>query len=1000
MGDTPPLNKGLNFVYEYNPLATKGPVVTLAAEEVTPLTPDITAHVPLANMSSLFQFENLNIDNSTSTVDDSILTGTNNVNSNSRSLRLDFTPLEQVILGIEHKLGQNLQGTFQDDVSANVRRLLSFDSSNGVFSGESEILNKLPAAALISRDTGSLQLLTLLTDTLNSGPTYYTKNSSTSEYTAIIQLFGQATQQGMLSNANYVRIPYDTYNMGFPAYKVLFEENDYLDITVKYTVSNDYVYKIQQTLGGPILTGGTFKVGGYTFFIGPDGRLDQGNNTSQTVTALYKIRFVASSSPSVFNISNETMSTKYNTALVNLTKLYDNTGSSNTYNFNSIKSTGPFSRTSPLDLTYVPRRDPANADIANNPLLTPPVSTFFQLLKSVTDNLKLDNGSTLSSLVGTNEYLSRSVFLNGKRIPSLPYLNAYVYNTPVLSDILANPNDIGALQKTYGLATSTYLTNTAMVYNLSTGNLRSQLSNIVGFYGSVVANNDVNVGTFNNLIVLAANFDGNKPYTFTKAGTDRVKLKLQDTEEEYDLGKTLLLVPRTSDGGTVATDVNSTIPTTLFEIGSDEYTIPAVYNNSPITATPGPSLLTKLGERYNRNNAGGVIMCVPNDNVRFGAAFYDNAAKATLPGSTYALASGANTVISSTSLSSRLFLRKSGSLPITINGTGSGTKTYTITSGNFNTEDPSITVGYFTTSSNRALNKDIKWVEIPRLQPTTYAPADADIDTSVISYAYLSGATLVLKFRSTITVSTKAYFYNALLKNGSASSGTTVEIPSAGITLNGTDTKNLWIVTEREGAFTKSIVKCFANLEAASGPPPVASYAGLANLYQITYTVSGESGSETIDSIVVNGDDVTPLSGAPYSLPLDAPFLAIITKSESGTTTTYYASNKSSIHIVADAGVFSIVDSVTNEALPALDGGPLTYDSAPPSVYDDTKGLLKGNIVYGTPDENYYLVVKTVTAAPNPNSLDSGYILFQTPQPEEPIGGGDGADGPGEAGTA
>lgn len=928
------MSKGLNFVYDYTASASAGPVVTLAGDVADDVTPDIVANVPVANMCSLFQFEDVDI-NSDSTLKDKINTGSDDVINNSRSLRLDFTPLEQVILGIENKLSGST--TFQDDVANTVSNLSA--SISGTTTNGSTLLDKLPAAALISRDSGPLQLTGLLTDILNSGPTYYSKNSSTSEYTAIIQLFGQAALNGMLTSGQdpYADlVEYTTYDIGFPALKVIFGSADYLDITIKYNLSNEFIYRVQQTLGS-IRTGGTFTVAGTTFTIDSNGRLiGNGISSSQVTEVTYRIRFVASNNSSVFNISDSSMADRYNAALVSLGMLYNNTGSPNGYKFDFIKSNGLYTRISPP-------------------------STFFTKLKAVTDNLKSADGTiTFQSLVTSNAYLSRSVFLNGRRIPALPYLNSYVYNTPVTENIITNPNDILSLQGNYALATSSYLTNTAMVYNLNS-TLRPQLIYINSFYANGVTTTatDYNLSTFNHLIVLSASLDTTNKYTFTKTGTERVRLKLQNSETEYDLGKSLLLVPRTID--------NYTGVSPVFKIDDVTYSAQGANNFSVSSGSP---LVINFGERYN-DDRGGIIMCIPNENIRFGAAFYDTGAKATLPATTYALVTGNNTVVHSSSLPTQVFVRKPGSLPISTNSTGTTSKTYTIQSANVIDDPASITVGYYTTSSTLGLNRDIKWIEMPRLQPLTYAPADGLLDTSVYSYAYLDVNNLKVKFKADVT-NKKVYFYNAGLKSGTITTSSDLATISLGTAFTlSSGTKNIWLVTQdtSDGTFTKQIVKCYVDLAAAEAANPPGGQGGQGGNtitsalgYVIEYN-NDQNGDVDVSTITVNG--LTP-SGTPT---FTAPCLVTVTNTVTLFTNTYAFGKTATLDWTSAGLVFSI-DGDTISPVPI---DPQTY-TAQTRFLNNSDEIPEENIVkLGT---DYYLVVEPVTEAPNPQALQSGYVKF------------------------
>jgi hypothetical protein len=938
------MSKGLNFEYDYTTGASKGPVITLAADEVETAPPDITANVPIANMCSLFQFENINIDNNTSTTNDNIYTGSgSDVQSNSRSLRLDFTPLEQVILGIENKISGNQ--SFTDDASATPTLLIS--GAGQTLGGGSSLLNKLPAAALISRDVGDLQLSNILTDILIAGPTYYTKNSATANYSAIIQLFGQASQQGMLMSgadaANSEPVEYVTHSIGFPAFKVIFGDQDYLDITIKYTVSNQFIYKVRQTLGD-IRTGGTFRVGETVFTIGSDGTLlETSGSTPTTQEITYKIRFIASNSTSVFNVvdtANANMAARYNTALLGLGELYDNTGFPNGYKFNFNKLSGSNNRVSPPN-------------------------TFFNRLKTVTDNLKsADGNTTFTSLVTANPYLSRSIFLNGNRLPALQYLNAYIYNTPVSSDILVNRNNIGSLQSAYGLNTSPYLTNTAMVYALNT-TLRPQLNNIVTFYGHVDVNRDVNVSTFDNLVVLATALDSSNLYTFTKTGTTEIPtLTLNNSTTQYVLGKTVILASRFPTESVSSSD--------LFNIGTAKYRIAPPGGGGVLTVTvanvPAENLLNYVGEQYT-DRLGSVIIFIPNEDLRFAAAFSDNTAKVELPQSTYALVGSTNTVIYSPSLTGPVYIRKPGSLPESVNRSNNR---YTRSSSYFDPEAASVTIGYYTSSSTRSLNRDIKWIEMPRLQPITYAPADIDVDTSVFSYAYLDGNSLKVKFKSSVT-NKNLYFYNTALRTGTITTSSDVASISLGggeFGLQDNTTKNLWIVLESDGVFTKYIIKCYFNLTQAqaANPPGGGNTITSAGLYNITYSNSSQTGEIDTASIRLNGDELL------QATPLTAPCLIIITNNTTSSVTRYAIAEDIMFAYDPNGLIFYRTDIQDPETLTPI--GPQVYGNGQTRYTGPVAGEIPENNIVNL-GSNYYLIVGVVTEAPSdPLPVGSGYVKF------------------------
>jgi hypothetical protein len=315
---------GITFTYNYTAAGSKAPVITLVADKVDEPQPDIVCNVPIDNMNLLFQFEQDVVNTATKVGG---ITGA--ASENDRILRLDFLPLDQYVRGIHNGL-VNSGNTFAHDGQAAPETLTKKSVSLTTSSGDS-LLNKLPAAALISRTNGQMALVELLIDTLQSGPLFYNPNNMSADDSAtfaIRQLFGQAVEQGMLStdNTDETNEAYVSNGIGFPAFKVLFEEGQYLDINVNFTISSDVVYQVQSALGGQISRGaGTFKVGNEVFEIDNNGNLKRVNGTgsSSVVNVRYNMRFIATNSnASSLSFTDSVVATAYDNAIKQLVSLY------------------------------------------------------------------------------------------------------------------------------------------------------------------------------------------------------------------------------------------------------------------------------------------------------------------------------------------------------------------------------------------------------------------------------------------------------------------------------------------------------------------------------------------------------------------------------------------------------------------------------------------------------------------------------------------------------
>jgi hypothetical protein len=329
------MSRALNFDYQFDAGATKAPVVTLVADPVVETAAQIVCKVRAENLGLVFQYEHktVSFQNSTNQPGTSTTVGgvNGNVSANDRCLRLDFLPLEQYVRGMQEKLLLET-ATFTDDIGQTPKTLNKVaENLTGQASG-SQLLNKLPAAALVSRSIGQMAFLNMLIDVIQTGPLYYNPAvmTPTTENSAIRILFGQADEQGMLlendgaGDLRRVGYPSMLSGVGFEANKVLFQEEDYLDINIRFKVDNKFVYRVESALGalfGTQRTAGTFRVGNTTFTINNDGTLQGGDNVSGSAYETYKIRFVASSSgQSVF--TNPNISEGYDFTLRNLVQLY------------------------------------------------------------------------------------------------------------------------------------------------------------------------------------------------------------------------------------------------------------------------------------------------------------------------------------------------------------------------------------------------------------------------------------------------------------------------------------------------------------------------------------------------------------------------------------------------------------------------------------------------------------------------------------------------------